>query len=149
MKFNDSFSLLLIILAVHISFGFIFKPQYLHTNPRVTAMTDFDFKGLKSKTEEKMGKTLAALVSQYQGLRVNGISPDSLEKIAVNCGGNTVPLSTVASVRQISPGCLLVDVFLNEYRKQTEAAITQAGVGLTVSPDPSSAALRVTVRISL
>ncbi len=99
-----------------------------------------------------MDKAVGTLVSNYQALRVNGVSPTLLDKITLPAGSlpgssSPVPLCTVAGIRVISPTVFMLDLFFEDCRKAIELALTNSGLGMTVNHGDSGS-LKVTVSVS-
>jgi ribosome recycling factor len=98
----------------------------------------YDFSQLKQKIED----TQEWLKKEFQGIRTGRATPTLLDNIQVESFGTRVPLIQVGNVGVEDARTLRVNVWNAEQVKDVEKAITDANLGVGVTPDESG--VRVT-----
>ncbi len=98
----------------------------------------YDFSQLKQKIED----TEVWLKKEFQGIRTGQATPTLLDNIQVESYGTRVPLNQVGNVGVEDARTLRVSIWNVEQIKDVEKAITDANLGVGVSPDESG--VRVT-----
>ena len=98
----------------------------------------YDFSPLKQKIED----TEAWLKKEFQGIRTGQATPTLLDNIQVESFGARVPLNQVGNVGVEDARTRRVSVWNVEQVKDVEKAITDANLGVGVTPDESG--VRVT-----
>ena len=69
-----------------------------HNSNVVTMAAEFDWKGLKKKTDDAMKKSVDALGGSFNTLRAGGANPAILDRVMVDNYGSMVPLNSIARV---------------------------------------------------
>ena len=98
----------------------------------------YDFSHLKQKITD----TEIWLKKEFQGIRTGRATPTLLDGIQVESFGTRVPLNQVGNVGVEDARTLRISVWNTEQVKDVEKAITDANLGVGVSPDESG--VRVT-----
>jgi len=98
----------------------------------------YDFSPLKQKITD----TQEWLRKEFQGIRTGQATPTLLDNIQVESFGTRVPLNQVGNVGVEDARTLRVSVWNVEQVKDVEKAITDANLGVGVTPDESG--VRVT-----
>ncbi|MFC1730656.1 ribosome recycling factor [candidate division KSB1 bacterium] len=98
----------------------------------------YDFSPLKQKITD----TDEWLKKEFQGIRTGRATPTLLDNIQVESFGARVPLNQVGNVGVEDARTLRVNIWNVEQIKDVEKAITDANLGVGVSPDESG--VRVT-----
>jgi len=91
----------------------------------------YDFSPLKQKVTD----TEVWLKKEFQGIRTGRATPTLLDSIQVESFGSRVPLNQVGNVGVEDARTLRVSVWNVEQVKDVEKAITDANLGVGVSPD--------------
>lgn len=87
--------------------------------------------------EEKMDKTLAALVNEYQSIRAGRANPHVLDKIKVEYYGTPTPMQQVANISVPEPRMLQIQPWDKSLIKDIEKAINTSDLGINPSNDGS------------
>lgn len=85
--------------------------------------------------EEKMGKTLASLERDYQGIRAGRANPHILDKIKVDYYGTPTPLQQVGNITVPEARMLVIQPWDSSLLKKIEKAIQNSDVGINPSND--------------
>ena len=95
----------------------------------------FDWKPFKKATEEKMGKSVENIQTQFNTLRASGASTAMLDRVFVDYFGTPTPLSQVARVSTSGAQQLVVEPFDKAVTKEIEKAISMSDLNLTPQND--------------
>ena len=87
--------------------------------------------------EEKMDKTLGALVTEYQSIRAGRANPHVLDKIKVEYYGTPTPMQQVANISVPEPRMLQIQPWDKSLIKDIEKAINTSDLGINPSNDGS------------
>lgn len=87
--------------------------------------------------EEKMDKTLGALVNEYQSIRAGRANPHVLDKIKVEYYGTPTPMQQVANISVPEPRMLQIQPWDKSLIKDIEKAINTSDLGINPSNDGS------------
>ena len=85
--------------------------------------------------EEKMGKTLACLEREYQGIRAGRANPHILDKIKVDYYGTPTPLQQVGNMNVPEARMLVIQPWDSSLIKAIEKAIQNSDIGINPSND--------------
>ena len=85
--------------------------------------------------EEKMGKTLASLEREYQGIRAGRANPHILDKIKVDYYGTPTPLQQVGNINVPEARMLVIQPWDSSLIKAIEKAIQNSDIGINPSND--------------
>jgi ribosome recycling factor len=85
--------------------------------------------------DEKMGKTVAALKDEFNGVRTGRASPALLDKIRVECYGQKSPLSQVATVSIPEARLIIIQPWDRGLMGDIEKAIRTSDLGVNPSND--------------
>lgn len=85
--------------------------------------------------EEKMGKTLASLEREYQGIRAGRANPHILDKIKVDYYGTPTPLQQVGNINVPEARMLVIQPWDSSLIKAIEKAILNSDIGINPSND--------------
>lgn len=88
-----------------------------------------------SDLKQRMEGALAALKTDFNGLRTGRASPDLLTPVMVEAYGSAMPINQVGSVNVSDARSLTVSVWDKGLVAATEKAIRDAGLGLNPSVD--------------
>jgi ribosome recycling factor len=88
--------------------------------------------------EEKMEKTLQALVNEYQGIRAGRANPHVLDKIKVEYYGTPTPMQQVANISVPEPRMLQIQPWDKSLIKEIEKAINMSDLGINPNNDGST-----------
>lgn len=99
------------------------------------AAGEFDWKGVKKQTEEKMNKCLESMQHQFGTLRAGGANPSMLDRITVDYYGNPTPLSQVSRITVSGSQSLVIDPFEKQLIKEIEKAILTSKLNLNPTND--------------
>lgn len=88
-----------------------------------------------SDLKQRMEGALAALKTDFNGLRTGRASPDLLAPVMVEAYGSAMPINQVGSVNVAEARSLTVSVWDKGLVAATEKAIRDAGLGLNPSVD--------------
>lgn len=87
------------------------------------------------KYEAKMGKTVAALESEYISIRAGRANPHVLDKVTVDYYGQPTPLNQVGNVTVPEGRVLMIQPWDASVLKDIEKAILASDVGITPNSD--------------
>ena len=139
------------ILLSDVTLGFMqrscIKPTASILQTRVLTM-DFDWKGLKKKTEESYKKTTDALSSNFNSLRAGAANPAILDRVFVDAYGSMTPLNQVARVGTSGPQQLVIEPFDKSQAKDIEKAISVSNLNLTPNNDGGIIRINVSSEIA-
>ena len=85
--------------------------------------------------EDKMQKTVDAMVSEFETIRAGRASAAVLNKVTVNYYGTDTPLSQVATLSVPEPRMLVIQPWDPSLLKAIEKAILASDVGITPAND--------------
>ena len=85
--------------------------------------------------EDKMQKTVDAMVSEFETIRAGRASAAVLNKVTVNYYGTDTPLSQVATLSVPEPRMLVIQPWDPSLLKAIEKAILASDVGITPTND--------------
>jgi ribosome recycling factor len=85
--------------------------------------------------EEKMGKTMASLEREYQGIRAGRANPHILDKIKVDYYGTPTPLQQVGNINVPEARMLVIQPWDSSLIKAIEKAILNSDIGINPSND--------------
>jgi len=86
-------------------------------------------------TEDKMKKTIAALVSEYGTIRAGSANASLLSKINVEYYGSPTPLRDMATITTPDPRTLYISPFDPSSMKEIEKAILASDLGINPQND--------------
>ena len=86
-------------------------------------------------TEDKMKKTIAALVSEYGTIRAGSANASLLSKISVEYYGSPTPLRDMATITTPDPRTLYIVPFDPSSMKEIEKAILASDLGINPQND--------------
>jgi ribosome recycling factor len=92
--------------------------------------------------EERMEKSMNALLREYQTLRTGKASASFLEKVIVTYYGSPMPLTQFSTITSPEPRVLLIQPWEQSLLKEIEKAILKANLGVT--PQSDGRIIRVT-----
>ncbi len=87
--------------------------------------------------EEKMNKTVNALLNEYAGIRAGRANPAILDKVTVDYYGVPTPVNQVAAVSVPEARTLLIQPWDKSTMKAIEKAILSSDIGLNPQNDGS------------
>ena len=87
------------------------------------------------KAKTKMGKTVAALKSEYAGIRAGRANPQILDKIAVDYYGTPTPVGQLASISVAEARVLVIQPWDKSVLKGIEKAILASDIGINPQND--------------
>ncbi len=90
---------------------------------------------LLANTEEKMGKTIAALERDYKAVRLGRATPAVLDRITVDYYGVPTPIQQMAAVSVPEPRMLQIQPWDASTLKEIEKAIQQSDIGINPQND--------------
>ena len=90
---------------------------------------------LLANTEEKMGKTVAALERDYKAVRLGRATPAVLDRITVDYYGVPTPIQQMAAVSVPEPRMLQIQPWDASTLKEIEKAIQQSDIGINPQND--------------
>ena len=85
--------------------------------------------------EDKMNKSLDALLNEYASIRAGRANPKVLDKIRVDYYGTPTPIQQVGNVSAPEARMLVVNVWDVSMLKNVEKAILAANIGVTPTND--------------
>lgn len=85
--------------------------------------------------EEKMGKTIAALATNFDTIRAGQANPAVLNRVTFEYYGTPTPLNTMADIRVTDARTLVVKPYDSSTLKAMEKAILASDVGITPASD--------------
>ena len=85
--------------------------------------------------EEKMGKTLASLERDYQGIRAGRANPHILDRLKVDYYGTPTPIQQVGNVSVPEARMLMIQPWDASLIKAIEKAILNSDIGINPSND--------------
>ncbi|MBQ1211311.1 MAG: ribosome recycling factor [Clostridia bacterium] len=86
-------------------------------------------------TEEKMGKTIANLLSEYTGIRAGRASAGVLDHLSVEYYGVPTPINQLANVSTPEPRLLIVQPYDKSLLKDISKAIMTSDLGINPQND--------------
>ena len=90
---------------------------------------------LLKSCEEKMRKALAALKTDFAGLRTGRATPGMLDSVRVDYYGQKLPVNQVAQIRIPDANLILIQAWDAKAIPEIEKAIIKADIGLNPSVD--------------
>ncbi len=87
------------------------------------------------QTEERMEKSIDALLREFHSIRAGKASPSFLEKVTVPYYGAPMALSQVATITSPEPRLLVIQPWEQSLVKEVEKAILKANLGVTPQSD--------------
>jgi len=136
------------IFLSEVTLGFMqrscIKPMTSFHPTRILTM-EFDWKGLKKKTDESYKKTADALSSNFNSLRAGAANPAILDRVFVDAYGSMTPLNQVARIGTSGPQQLVIEPFDKSQAKDIEKAISVSNLNLT--PNNDGGIIRINVSI--
>ena len=90
---------------------------------------------IKSKTEDKMKKTLTTLGEEFAGIRTGRASTALFEKITVNYFGQSTPLNQVATISVPEARLVVIQPWDKSVLNEIEKAIQKSELSLNPSND--------------
>lgn len=87
------------------------------------------------KYEEKMGKTITNLESEFNTIRAGRANPHILDRITVNYYGTETPLQQVGNVSVPDPKTIMITPWEPKLVKDIEKAILNSNIGINPSND--------------
>ncbi len=90
---------------------------------------------LINNTEEKMGKTIAALERDYKAVRLGRATPAVLDRVTVDYYGVPTPIQQMAAVSVPEPRMLQIQPWDASTLKEIEKAIQQSDIGINPQND--------------
>ncbi len=96
---------------------------------------EFNFEEVKSETLKKMDSAISVCKNSLSGLRAGKATPAFLAPIKVEAYGDIVPIERIASITAPEPRVLMVHVWDKAIVKNTEKAISNAGLGIAPAID--------------
>ncbi len=91
--------------------------------------------------EEKMGKSMLNLASEFDGVRAGRANPAVLNKLTVDYYGTATPIQQVAAVSVPDPRTLMIVPWDKSVLKEVEKAILTSDIG--INPQNDGASLRL------
>lgn len=101
-----------------------------------------DMSQVSSHAEEKMNKTVHALVSEYAAIRAGRANPAVLDKITVDYYGAPTPITQVASVSVTEARTLTIQPWDKSSLKAINKAIQTSDIG--INPQTDGICIRLT-----
>ena len=89
----------------------------------------------KDEMSRRMQGAIAALKSEFTGLRTGRASPALLDPVMVEAYGNQMPIAQVGTISTPEPRLLTVQVWDKGLAKAVDKAIRDAGLGLNPQMD--------------
>ena len=93
-------------------------------------------------SEEKMNKTVGALMNEYAAIRAGRANPAILDKIVVDYYGAPTPVNQMAAVSVPEARTLLIQPWDKSTLKAIELAIQSSAIGLSPQNDGSTLRLQ-------
>ena len=87
------------------------------------------------KYEEKMGKTITNLESEFNTIRAGRANPHILDRITVNYYGTETPLQQVGNISVPDPKTIMISPWEPKLLKDIEKAILNSNIGINPSND--------------
>lgn len=88
--------------------------------------------------EEKMGKSLSVLESDFASIRAGRANPAILDKVTVEYYGVATPLTQIGNVSVPDPRSILIQPWDASIVKEVEKAILASDIGITPNNDGKS-----------
>lgn len=88
--------------------------------------------------EEKMGKSLSVLESDFASVRAGRANPAILDKVTVEYYGVATPLTQIGNVSVPDPRSILIQPWDASIVKEVEKAILASDIGITPNNDGKS-----------
>lgn len=95
-----------------------------------------------NKTNEKMNKTINALVSEYGAIRAGRANPQILDRVTVDYYGSPTPINQLASVSATEARVLTIQPWDKSVLKAIEKAIQTSDIG--INPNNDGSCIRLT-----
>jgi ribosome recycling factor len=92
-------------------------------------------KELLADADERMGKAIASMRHNLQGLRAGRANPGILEKVRVDYYGTPTPINQLATISVPEPRLLVIQPWDKSVIGALEKAILKSDIGLTPSSD--------------
>jgi ribosome recycling factor len=89
----------------------------------------------KDEITHRMKGAVAALKTEFTGLRTGRASPHLLDPVTVDAYGNQMPISQLGTISTPEPRLLTVQVWDRSMVKTVDKAIRDAGLGLNPQAD--------------
>ncbi len=87
------------------------------------------------KFEEKMGKTIENLESEFGAIRAGRANPHVLDRIMVNYYGTETPLQQVGNILVPDPKCIMISPWDPKMITDIEKAIQASDIGINPTND--------------
>lgn len=87
------------------------------------------------KYEDKMGRTIENLESEFAGIRAGRANPHILDKIRVNYYGTETPLQQVGNISVPEPKVILISPWDPKLIKDIEKALQASDIGINPTND--------------
>lgn len=100
-------------------------------------------KDIIKKSQEKMNKSKAVLISDISTMKAGRANPTMLDRIQVEYYGSMCPLSQVANVSAPEPRVLMITPWEKSLLKDVEKAILKSDLG--INPSNDGAVIRLVV----
>ena len=91
-----------------------------------------------SNAEEKMNKSITALISEYASIRAGRANPTILDKVMVEYYGTPTPINQLAAVSVPEARTLLIQPWDKSSIKSIEKAIQTSDIGINPQNDGNS-----------
>ena len=91
-----------------------------------------------SNAEEKMNKSINALISEYASIRAGRANPTILDKVMVEYYGTPTPINQLAAVSVPEARTLLIQPWDKSSIKSIEKAIQTSDIGINPQNDGNS-----------
>ncbi|MCL2294704.1 MAG: ribosome recycling factor [Spirochaetes bacterium] len=98
---------------------------------------------IKSKTEDKMKKTLATLGEEFAGIRTGRVSAALFDKIFVNYFGQSTPLNQVATISVPEARLVVIQPWDKSVITEIEKAIQKSE--LSLNPNNDGKIIRISI----
>lgn len=95
------------------------------------------------KYEEKMGKTISNLESEFNTIRAGRANPHILDRITVNYYGTETPLQQVGNISVPDPKTIMISPWDPKMVKDIEKAILNSDIGINPSNDGKNIRLAI------
>jgi ribosome recycling factor len=98
---------------------------------------------VQTEAESKMGKTIDALLREFNTIRTGRANPALLDKIEVEYYGTPTPLRSLANISSSDGRSLLIQPYDKSSLKDIEQAINKSALGLT--PNNEGTVIRIVI----
>lgn len=90
---------------------------------------------IKQDVEERMGKTISVLRSDFQSIRTGKASPSLLDRIQVDYYGAPTPINQLANISTPEARMLVIQPWDKSAISAIEKAILKSDLGITPTSD--------------